>query len=487
MLIFVIYMVFTGVAVNSQQSEDDCLCQTPCDNTCPDGLYLYISTEFVNRSECVYPTTTYSYTSTEMSTSETTTQSMSTSTMNTTTDNSGEPKPEVYYLCVSSCPKGFYGNDSNVCVACDSKCENCTGSGPTVDVCTCLYGSTNGTCLAKAPEKTGFDKAIIIGASAGGGAVVLIIVIVALVCVCRRRRQMNIQKSRMSVILDTRDDSKDNTVHIIEPENGQRRVKNPTLQRQNYENTNTIDDSKVANQAQLNQDKIFRYVKDPATGKTKKVLANVQRVSDVYSNASAIRLHINIEGVSSEDVELSMLGEAPRPPAAVSKKKKKSMFKISMKRKSEKKTKQMEGATNRGMDDQEDYEDMSGKQAQPSTAPFDANEEGPQEDYANYQKDQIDNDMPLEDYENFGKTSALVNQNQTVDDNEDLEDYENVQNALSKAKIDDEDDLEDYENAAIIPTIPNRTNMIVDDEPSEDYENFNRENPYMNVGELTKK
>ncbi|CAG2227105.1 unnamed protein product [Mytilus edulis] len=461
-------MVFTIVAVSSQQSKDKCICQTPCDNACPAGLYLNISYEFVNISECVYPTTTSSYTSTDMSTAETTTQMMSTSTMNTTTEISGEPKPEVFYLCLSSCPEGFFANSSNVCDACDLKCNNCTGSGDTVDVCSCLHGSENGTCLAAKQPETGFDKAIIIGAAAGGGAVVVIILIVSIVYICKRTRRMNIQKSsRMSVILDTRDDSKDNTVHIIETENDQRRGKNPTLQRQNYENTNTIDDSKVAAQAQRNQDKIFRYVKDPATGKTTKVLENVNRESDVYSNASAIRLQKNIEGVSSEDVELSMLGEAPRPPAAISKKKKKSMFKISMKKISLKKSKQPEGAINQGMDDQEDYEDMSGQQPAPPN--------------------QNDSDMPLEDYENFGKTSALVNQNQTVEDDEDLEDYENVQNALSKAKIDDEDDMEDYENCAIIPTIPNRTNMMIaDDEPSEDYENFNRENPYMNVGELTK-
>lgn len=480
-------MVFTVVAVSSKQSEEDCLCQTPCDNTCPAGLYLYISNEFVNRSECVYPTTTSSYTSTDMSTADTTTQSMSTSTINNTTEISGEPKPEGFYLCVSSCPEGFFANSSNICVACDSICKNCTGSGSTVDVCLCLHGNKNGTCLAEAPVTTGFDKAIIIGAAAGGGAVVVIILIVALVYMYQRTRRMNIQKSsRMSVLLDTRDNSKDNTVHIIEHENDQRRGKNPTLQRQNYENTNTIDDSKVAAQAQRNQDKIFRYVKDPATGKTTKVpMANVNRESDVYSNASAIRLQKNIEGASSEDVELSELGEAPRPPAAISKKKKKSMFKISMKKISVKKSKQPKGAINQAMDDQEDYEDMSGQQPHLSTAQFNATAEDPQEDYANYQKDQNDSDMPLEDYENFGKTSALVNQNQTVEDDEDLEDYENVQNALSKAKIDDEDDMEDYENCAIIPTIPNRTNMMIaDDEPSEDYENFNRENPYMNVGEL---
>jgi len=58
----------------------------------------------------------------------------------------------------------------------------------------------------------------------------------------------------------------DTTCNVVEPEKvPSKPSKQTTLQRQLYENTAGFDDTEVARQAQLNQDKIFRYVKEPGT------------------------------------------------------------------------------------------------------------------------------------------------------------------------------------------------------------------------------
>lgn len=166
-----------------------------------------------------------------------------------------------------------------------------------------------------------------------------------------------------------------------------------------------------------------------------------------------------------------MLPEAPKPPASGFGKKIKSS-----------RNKTAKGMTNNGL---EYYADMTGTQPkqeieQPSYTTFDPDEE-PQEDYANYQRNQNE-EMPQDDYENFGTNPS--NTNAHIDDDE-QEDYENVQNALSKANMNDTEEQENYENYTGELVVPPRTNMTFDndEEPSEDYENLNinNENPYMNV------
>lgn len=456
---FLLTVFYLGLLnINKALGNNDCrpICyNSPCQ--CPGDLFLLESNEYFNITACVYSTTTVSINATTVSTTLSTDD-------NVTNKN----------ICVSKCPTGYYG-ESQKCFSCNALCSNCTGSGNSTDVCTCKYGNdTNGICLkeTKKDKLNVNDTEIIIGAAVGGGALLIIIVIVAVICCCRRKREVT-RQTRMSVLINERDNTVDNTTHIIETESAPRKL--TTLQRQNYVNTETIDDAKVAKQAQLNQDKIFRYVKDPATGAKKKV--EVSRESEIYTNSTAIKLNKHMHG-ENEAKELSLLPPAPNPPG----KKKTSFFKKS-RRGTENKSKQEAGVSNRAFgvkDEQEDYEDMSGKQ--PNYTPFNPEEDGPKEDYENFQK-KAGEDMPLEDYENFGKTSA----NRLIDDEQ--EDYENLSKPLAKPTKyegnDDEEEQEDYENVTARPNVPHRTLNVFDgDGPLDDYENFQKENPYMNVGDV---
>ena len=449
----VIFMVICKLTDTQQVVRSECQpeCSDDFCERCPDGMFLYESTAFRNETKCTYPTTT-TETSTESTTNTSTESTTTVPTVQTTQALLSMNAKNVYRICVSSCPVG-YRNESYKCFRCNSLCLNCTTAGDTTDVCACKYGdNSNGTCLSKTEDTGGIDERIIIGAGAGGGVLVVVIIIVVVCYCCRRGKLKDQGKTRMSVLLEGRDESGDNTCHVIEPEKAP--SKQTTLQRQHYENTGRFDDKKVAKQAQFTQDKIFRYVKDPVTGQEK----TNPRESDIYTNSSAIKLNTNFKSGSSEDIEISMLPKAPKPPGSgFSKKKTMSRHKTA------------KGMTNHALADpteQENYEDMSGKvkqEIEQSTyTAFDPDEE-PTEDYANYQRNPNE-EMPQEYYEN------PPNPNAHIDDDE-QEDYENVQNALSKANMDDTEEQEDYENYT----------FHHDEGPSEDYENLNTDNPYMNM------
>lgn len=164
-----------------------------------------------------------------------------------------------------------------------------------------------------------------------------------------------------------------------------------------------------------------------------------------------------------------MLGEAPRPPGQ-NKKTKRSARKTGRKNK--------HGVTNPAVtivDEQENYEDMSGQQE--NYTPFDPNADDDQEDYENYQKQ---DEEPLEDYENFGKTASLVLQEKVIDNEEDQEDYENFSKDLIQPPDNNDDDLEDYENAAALaiggpPSVHRKGTSS---------RTLEVESPYMNVGDI---
>lgn len=158
-------------------------------------MFLYESPAFRNETNCIYPTTTETSTSTDVVTTS------SLLSLNSTNELPAPP-PKVYRICVSSCPVGYYGDESNKCVRCNSLCLNCTDVGDTTGVCACKYGdNSNGTCLSKKEDNTegGVDDRIIIGAGAGGGLLVAVIIMVV-VCCCRRREDKG--KTRMSVLLE---------------------------------------------------------------------------------------------------------------------------------------------------------------------------------------------------------------------------------------------------------------------------------------------
>ena len=166
-------------------------------------MFLYESNAFRNETECMYPTTTE--TSTETSTESTTTVSTTHALLSTnaTSEMFAPPPNYVYRICVSSCPVGYYGNESYICVRCNSLCLNCTNAGDTADVCACKYGdNSNGTCLPeKGDTEGGVDERIIIGVGAGGGVLVAVIIIVVVCCCCRRKKDDQV-KTRMSVLLE---------------------------------------------------------------------------------------------------------------------------------------------------------------------------------------------------------------------------------------------------------------------------------------------
>ena len=198
---------------------------------------------------------------------------------------------------------------------------------------------------------------------------------------------------------------------------------------------------------------------------------NIYSLFFSQTNQRQCGINKSSKSAASEHIEISMLPEAPKPPGSgFSKKKKSSRHKTA------------KGMTNHALavpNEQENYEDMSGKQIeQENYAAFDPDEE-PQEDYANYQRNQNE-EMPQDDYENLGINPS--NANAHIDEDK-QEDYENVQNALSKANMDDTEEQEDYENYTGGLVVPPQTNMTFDNDegPSEIYENFNTENPYMNV------
>lgn len=447
-VISLVFFLIYGITVKSQLQEN---CRLLCkDNncTCPNGLFLLKEKSPVNEPDCEHSTTTVRTTTTDY-------YNQSSSPLNIEDENR-------HYRCLTSCPTGYYEN-STECEQCNPLCSNCTGSGYNTDACTCRYGENNGTCISKA-DKGGIGIEVIAGAAAGGGAALIIIIVVIVICVCRRGRESDKkQKSRMSVLIESRDNTIDNRTHIVEdpkPTTAQRKI--PTLTRPNYENTGRFDDSKVANQAQQNQDKIFRYVKEPSVPNQRKAETG-NRDSGLYGNADAIRLHRNI---SSDDVELSMLGEAPKPPGH-----------------SKSKTKSRNVSHKQGIvnpivsttDEQENYEDMSG---QPNYTAFDPHEDE-QEDYENYQK-QTSDDEPLEDYENFGKTSSVTIQSK--DDEEEQEDYENMPKNLTLPKKDDDDELDDYENAAA--AVKSAPPPIKPKPKAKQSGALQSESPYMNVGDI---
>jgi len=171
-------------------------------------MFLYESTAFRNETKCIYPTTT-TETSTEASTESTTTVTTTSTAVSTTraslsmnaTSEMFTPPPNVYRICVSSCPVGYYGNESYKCVRCNSLSLNCTNVGNTTDVCACKYGdNSNGTYLSKKEDtEGGVDERIIIGVGAVGGVLVAVIIVVVCCC-CRRKKDQG--KTRMSVLLE---------------------------------------------------------------------------------------------------------------------------------------------------------------------------------------------------------------------------------------------------------------------------------------------